>query len=253
VRVRGSNQEVYCICIHAQPQKDSSDGELICMQFFFICFICGVGWLIPEFQIKISYREFYMNFRRSACRLGPRKVEKKDTLEFLMNENLEFFYWVVWYPAVCIKGFARVLLPSAAIIFLLPTSISDPWTPTPKEAFPCYFSFIFLFLCEFSNPWQVVCRSPSSYESNDSSQASIGSPSRKPGIRGSLARFSRPHPSRNERPFCCDLHRHCQVHPSTSSSFIVGELALTEASQPRRSFFSTFLGPNLHADLLKFI
>ena len=170
-----------------------------------------------------------------------------------MNENLEFFYWVVWYPAVCIKGFARVLLPSAAIIFLLPTSISDPWTPTPKEAFPCCFSFVFLFLCEFSNPWQVVCRSPSSYESNDSSQASIGSPSRKPGIRGSLARFSRPHPSRNERPLRCDLHRHCQVHPSTSSSFIVGELALTEASQPRRSFFATFLGPNLHADLQKFI
>jgi len=170
-----------------------------------------------------------------------------------MNENLEFFYWVVWYPAVCIKGFARVFLPSAAIIFLLPTSISNPWMPTPKEAFPCYFSFVFLFLCEFFNPWQVVYRSSSSYESNDSCQASIGSPSRSRvsaglwlGFPGCIHRGTRD-------SFAAIFTDVVRYTPSTSSSFIVGELALTKASQPRRSFFATFLGPNLHSGLQKFI
>ena len=54
-------------------------------------------------------------------------------------------------------------------------------------------------------------------------------------------------------PFAAIFTDIVRYTPSTSSSFIVGELALTEASQPRRSFFSTFLGSNLHAWLQKFI
>jgi len=52
-------------------------------------------------------------------------------------------------------------------------------------------------------------------------------------------------------PFAAIFTDVVRYTPSISSSFIVGELALTEASQPRRSFFSTFLGPNMHAILFE--